>query len=126
MLGLRGLHRRRGELMHWLITALFPDAEQGMQYRMPTYRSGRHFVAWGFRDDCILLVTASAQRVADFRKRHPKVSAAGGTLSFRQSDPFPVDELAAVVRNALAPKLLADKPARPTRRALRRSGRAAS
>jgi hypothetical protein len=69
-------------MMHWLITALFPDAEQGMQYRMPTYKAGRDLVAWGFRSDCILLVTPSAHRIRAFRKRHPKIPASGSTLNF--------------------------------------------
>jgi uncharacterized protein YdhG (YjbR/CyaY superfamily) len=119
ILGLEGLHRQRGEMMHWLITALFPDAEQGMQYRMPTYKAGRDFVAWGFRSDCILLVTPSAHRIRAFRKRHPKIPASGSTLNFRRSDPFPTDDLAKVVRSALAPQAAADKPVRPVARGLR-------
>ncbi|HUF19227.1 MAG TPA: hypothetical protein VMP00_00580 [Burkholderiales bacterium] len=125
MLGLEGLHRQRGEMMHWLITALFPDVEQGLQYRMPTYKAGRDFVAWGFRGDSILLVTPSAQRIRAFRKRHPKIPAAGSTLSVRRSDPFPTDDLAKTVRCALAPQVAADKPVRPTARGLRGQKRGA-
>lgn len=101
---LRGFRLRRGQLIHWLITAMYPDAEQSLDYRMPTYRNGPHYVAWGDHAGYLSVYTCSAQRIAAFRKKHPKIPAGVGCLNFRDSDPFPVDDLAGVVRNALEPK----------------------
>lgn len=101
---LRDLRLRRGQLIHWLITAMFPDAEQSLEYRMPTYRNGPNYVAWGDNVGYLSVYTCSAQRIAAFRKRHPKIPSGVGCLKFRDSDPFPVDDLAGVVRNALEPK----------------------
>lgn len=93
---------------------MFPDAEQSLEYRMSTDRNGPSYVAWGDIADLSVYI-CSAQRIATFRKKHPKIPSGVGCLEFRDSDPFPVDDLAGVMRNALEPK--------PAILALERKGR---
>lgn len=101
---LRDLRLKRGQLIHSLITAMFPDAKQSLDNRMPTYRNGLNNLAWGDNAGYLSASTCSAQRIATLRKKHPKIPSGVGCLKFRDNDPFPVDDLAGVVRNALEPK----------------------
>jgi uncharacterized protein YdhG (YjbR/CyaY superfamily) len=93
----------RGEALDALIRTLAPDAAIDMSYRMPTYRRGEHFVAWASRKRCLSVYTCSAERAAAFRAKWPKIKAGVGCVNFRDTDPFPLDDLKTLVRDALKP-----------------------
>lgn len=95
--------RERALALHGLILSLFPQAAVSMQYRMPTYRLGAHFIAWASTEQHLALYTCSGERIAGFRARHPEVRGGVGCLRFRDSQRLPLADLAQVVRNALAP-----------------------
>jgi len=95
--------RERALALHGLIVSLFPQAEASLAYRMPTYRLGTNFIAWGNMKRHLAVYTCSAERIAGFRARHPEVQGGQGCLRFRDSQRLPLADLALVVRNALAP-----------------------
>lgn len=95
--------RERALALHGLVLSLYPQAAVSMEYRMPTYRLGEHYVAWASQKRHLALYTCSDQRIAGFRARHPEVSAGKGCLRFRDSQRLPLADLAQVVKNALAP-----------------------
>lgn len=95
--------RERGEALDTLIRKLAPKAEIDMSYRMPTYRLGEHFVAWASQKRCLSVYTCSAERSASFRAKWPKIKAGVACVNFKDTDPFPVDDLRTLVRDALKP-----------------------
>ena len=97
------LRRERGEAIDALVRTLAPDATVDMSYRMPTYRRGEHFVAWASQKRCLSVYTCSAERSAAFRASWPKIKAGVGCVNFKDTDPFPIDDLKTLVRDALKP-----------------------
>jgi uncharacterized protein YdhG (YjbR/CyaY superfamily) len=95
--------RERGAALDALIRKLVPKAEADMSYRMPTYRLGEHFVAWASQKRCLSVYTCSAERSASFRARWPDIKAGVGCVNFKDTDPFPLDDLRTLVRDALKP-----------------------
>lgn len=95
--------RERGGAIDALIRTLAPDAAIDMSYRMPTYRRGEHFVAWASQKRCLSVYTCSAERSAAFRAKWPKIKAGVGCVNFKDTDPFPIDDLKTLVRDALKP-----------------------
>jgi len=97
------LRRERGEALDAVIRRLAPEAEAGMGTRMPTYRLGEQFIAWASQKRCLSVYTCSAERSAAFRARWPVLKAGVGCVNFKDTDPFPVDDLKTLVRDALKP-----------------------
>lgn len=95
--------RERGEAIDALIRKLAPDAAIDMSHRMPTYKRGAHFVAWASQKRCLSVYTCSAERSAAFRAKWPKIKAGVGCVNFKDTDPFPLDDLKTLVRDALKP-----------------------
>ncbi len=95
--------RERGEALDALIRKLAPDAAIDMSYRMPTYKRGEHFIAWASQKRCLSVYTCSAERSAGFRAKWPKIKAGVGCVNFKDTDPFPIDDLKTLVRDALKP-----------------------
>lgn len=95
--------RERARALHGLIMHLFPQATVSLAHRVPTYRLGENFIAWGSTQRHLAVYTCSGERIAGFRAQHPEVQAGLGCLRFRDSQRLPLADLAQVVRNALAP-----------------------
>ena len=95
--------RERALALHGLILSLFPQVAVSLEHRMPTYRLGGNFIAWGSMKQHLAVVTCSAERIAGFRARHAEVQGGRGCLRFRDRQRLPLADLAQVVKNALAP-----------------------
>jgi len=95
--------RERGEAIHRLVRKLSPKATCDFSYRMPTYHVGGQFFAWKSQKNYLSVYTCSAERIAAFMKKHPEIPHGAGCINFRDRDPFPVHDLATVIKNALAP-----------------------
>jgi hypothetical protein len=95
--------RIRGEALHRLVLQRFPEGAVGLQHGMLGYRVGDGFPAWGSQKSYLSVYTCSVDRLLRFRSRHPEAKGGIGCLDFRDADAFPVDDLALVVRDALAP-----------------------
>ena len=95
--------RERALALHGLILSLFPQAAVSLEHRMPTYRLGANFIAWGSMQQHLAVYTCSAERIAGFRARHARAQRGLACLRFRDSQRLPLADLAQVVRSALAP-----------------------
>ena len=95
--------RERALALHGLILSMFAQASVSLESRMPTYRLGTNFIAWGSLQRHLAVYTCSGERIAGFRARHPEVRSGRGCLRFRDGQRLPLADLAQVVRNALAP-----------------------
>ena len=95
--------RERALALHGLILSLFPQAAVSLEQRMPTYRLGDNFIAWGSLQQHLAVYACSAERIAGYLARHPEMQAGLGCLRFRDHQRLPLADLAQVVKNALAP-----------------------
>ena len=80
------------------IRAAAPEAEEGISYRVPTYRYHGplvHFAA--FKNHCSLIV-ASARVVEQFRSELEGYEISGTTIQFSAKNPLPADLVARIVR----------------------------
>ena len=93
----------RARTMHRMVRRLFPRAQFSFDYKMPTYRVGDNFLAWGNKKGYFSVYTCSGARIAAFKAKHPDIPSGVGCLNFRDRDKFPLRDLARVVKNALAP-----------------------
>ncbi len=93
----------RGRMVHALVLKRFPDAVMSLDYRMPTYRVGEHFLAWASQKQYVSVYTCSSERIAAFKHGRPDVKSGVGCLNFRDSDALTASELRRVVKGALAP-----------------------
>ena len=88
-----------------LINQLFPEAEESMNHRMPTYNNGKGWVAVGNQKNYISLYTCSADHIKKFKKAHPVFKTGKTCINFLDGDEIPVDALKSVITSAMkAPK----------------------
>jgi len=72
-----------------------------MHYKMPTYRAGEGWVAIANQKRYVSLYTCSPWHLVAFKARHPGIKTGKGCINLRDQDPFPIDDLAAVIRHAM-------------------------
>lgn len=89
-----------GEL-HALVLALYPDAELGLSWGMPTYRSGDGWVSVGNQKHYVSLYICGADHLAEFKERQPGVKTGKGCINFKPSEPLPLADLETVIRSAM-------------------------
>ena len=88
--------------LHRLIMATCPDAEVGLSYGMPTYRTGgRRLNIGAWKHGLSLYV--SPRRDGGFSARHPELAAGKGTIKIRPADAaaIPDTEWQDLIRAAL-------------------------
>ena len=83
------------------IRSLYPAANESMKYKMPTYESGKGWVAAANQKNYISLYTCSPEHIKDFKKKHPKIKTGKGCINFKDSDEIPVKDLKLVIKKAM-------------------------
>jgi uncharacterized protein YdhG (YjbR/CyaY superfamily) len=92
--------RERLLALHELIVRTLPAAELSLGYRMPTYKTASGWVAIANQKSYVSLYTCSAAHIADFKAKHSQLKTGTGCINFRDKDPLPMQDIAAVVRHA--------------------------
>ena len=93
--------RARVDTLRDLIRRLYPDAEESMDYKMPTFRQGEGWVAVANQKQYVSLYTCSAEHLAPFKQKHPKINTGKGCIRFRDRDELPLDDLEQVITSAM-------------------------
>ncbi len=83
-----------------LILGLYPDAEESMEYRMPTYRTRDGWVAVANQKQYVSLYTCDARHLASFKAAYPQIKTGKGCINLRDREPLPEEEIKAVIRSA--------------------------
>jgi hypothetical protein len=91
-------HRPLFDRLQALILGLYPQAEVGISYGIPTYRVGGRRVYLGLWKGGVSL---HAVDVAPFKQRHPAIKTGKGSLNFKLTDTLPEAEVQDVIRAAL-------------------------
>jgi len=84
-----------------IIKSLYPLAVESMRYKMPTYELGGGWVAVANQKNYISVYTCSAEHIANFKKKYPKIKTGKGCINFRDNDEIPKHELEAVIKSAI-------------------------
>lgn len=95
----------RFNAIYYLIIKLFPDAEQSMKYKMPTFELGEHWIALANQKSYLSVYTCNHQHLADFQKKYPKIKTGKGCINIKDNDLFELDDLTSVITNALSVSL---------------------
>lgn len=84
-----------------LIKTLYPNAEESMRYKMPTYELGNGWVAIANQKNYISLYTCSPEHIASFKQKHPKIKTGKGCINFKDNDEIPHEDLKLVIKSAI-------------------------
>ena len=84
-----------------LIKRLYPDAEESMKYKMPTYTTDTGWVAVANQKSYVSLYTCDAEHLVAFKAAHPSIKTGKGCINFRDRDPIPLEDLEAVIHSAI-------------------------
>jgi len=87
-----------------LITSMYPQAEETMKYKMPTYHQGKGWVALANQKNYISLYTCSAEHLENFKKKYPGIKTGKGCINFRDRDEIPLNDLGSVIESAMLNK----------------------
>lgn len=93
--------RARFESIRKLIRKRFPEAEESMRYKMPTFEYETGWIALANQKNYISVYTCMAAHIADFKRRHPAIKTGTGCINFRDGDEIPLRDLEQVIANAL-------------------------
>jgi uncharacterized protein YdhG (YjbR/CyaY superfamily) len=88
-----------------LILNMYPEVEQSMKYKMPTFSLGKHWIALANQKNYLSIYTCSADHLAAFKKMHPKIKTGKGCINIKDNDQFELDDLTSVIRSALTVNL---------------------
>jgi uncharacterized protein YdhG (YjbR/CyaY superfamily) len=87
--------------LHTFIMKLYPDADTGLSWGMPTYRSGDGWVSIANQKRYISLYTCGAEHLAAFRKLQPGVRTGKGCINLKPTEPLPLADPESVIRSAM-------------------------
>jgi len=93
--------KERFEKLVETIKRLYPEVEESMQYRMPTYRHGNGWVAAANQKQYLSLYTCSAEHIARFKYGNPAIKTGKGCINFRDNDDIPIADTEQVIVSAL-------------------------
>ena len=93
--------RERLLVLMQLIKQLYPDAQESMQYKMPTYTSANGWVAVANQKSYVSLYTCAAKHLVSFKAAHPKIKTGTGCINFRDKDSIPLSDLELVIHSAM-------------------------
>ena len=91
-------HRPLFDRLQALILGLYPDAEIGLSYGIPTYKVGRRRVYLGLWKGGVSL---HAVAVEPFKQRHPSIKTGRGSLNFKLTDDVPEADVREVIQEAI-------------------------
>lgn len=84
-----------------LILSLYPEIEENMKYRMPTYTTSTGWVSVASQKSYISLYTCNASHIKRFKERYPEIKTGKGCINFRDNDSFPLEEIGEVLKKAV-------------------------
>ena len=87
--------------LHALIMGLYPDAEVGISYGIPTYKAKGGRVGLGYWKDGISFFPFGGKYLDEFRAKYPAIKTGKGTINFKLTDKIPVGALKKIIKLAI-------------------------
>ena len=84
-----------------MILDLYPRAEIGIAYGVPTYGTKPARVGLGYWKDGVSFYPYSGSALDEFRKANPTIKTTKGAINFRVSDRVPVAALKTLIRQRM-------------------------
>jgi len=94
----RTLFRR----LETIILGLYPRAEIGLAYGVPTYGTKPGRVGLGYWKDGVSFYPYSGSALDEFRAKYPAFKTTKGSINFRVTDKIPVAALKKLIRHAMS------------------------
>lgn len=96
---------KRFQAISSLIVKLFPNVEQSMKYKMPTFEVNEHWIALANQKNYLSIYTCNALHLISFQKKHPEIKTGKGCINIKDNDQFEIDDLISVITSALSVNL---------------------
>ena len=80
---------------------LYPDCEETMKYKMPTFEFNGNWISVANQKKYISVYTCGEHCLKEFKKLHPKIKTGKGCINFKDSDSIPYGDLEIVIKTAL-------------------------
>lgn len=90
--------------IHHLIVSMYPQVEQSLLYKIPTYTLGENWVAIGSQKAHYGVYTCSSTVIQSYLVKHPEIDAGKGCLRFRDTQKVVIADLRLVIQAALTLK----------------------
>jgi uncharacterized protein YdhG (YjbR/CyaY superfamily) len=84
-----------------MILELYPRAEIGIAYGVPTYGTKPARVGLGYWKEGVSFYPYSGSALDAFRKAHPAIKTTKGSINFKVSDRVPVAALKKLIRQRM-------------------------
>jgi uncharacterized protein YdhG (YjbR/CyaY superfamily) len=84
-----------------MILELFPRAEIGIAYGVPTYGTKPARVGLGYWKDGVSFYPYSGSALDEFCRANPTIKTTKGTINFKSSDKVPVAALKKLIRQRM-------------------------
>ena len=84
-----------------LIMGMYPDAEVGISYGIPTYKAKRGRVGLGYWKDGVSFFPFGGKYLDEFRAKYPAIRTGKGTINFKLTDRIPVAALKKIIKLAI-------------------------
>ena len=87
--------------LHALIMGMYPDAEVGISYGIPTYKAKAGRVGLGYWKDGVSFFPFGGKYLDEFRAKYPAIKTGKGTINFKLTDKIPVAALKKVIKHSI-------------------------
>jgi uncharacterized protein YdhG (YjbR/CyaY superfamily) len=89
------------EKLQTLILRLYPDAEERLSYKIPTYKGTSGWVALGYWKGGVSLYTNGPHHIEKFRTEDPSIKTGKVSINFKITDTVLDEALEAVIHHAM-------------------------
>lgn len=87
--------------LHTLIMELYPQAEVGMSYKMPTYKAKGGWLALANQKKYLSLYTCGEHHIAAFKEKYPHIKTGKGCINLTPNTQVTDAALKQVIRHAI-------------------------
>jgi uncharacterized protein YdhG (YjbR/CyaY superfamily) len=84
-----------------IILDLYPRAEIGIAYGVPTYGTKPARVGLGYWKEGVSFYPYSGSALGEFRKKYPTIKTTKGAINFKTTDKVPLSALKALIRQSM-------------------------
>ncbi|XDD50747.1 DUF1801 domain-containing protein [Leptospira sp. WS92.C1] len=95
--------KRLLSLRTWIVDS-FPEIQESMKYRMPTYQLEENWIAFASQKNYISIYLCDANFLKDLKRKFPTLITGKACLNIKDNDPFPFNEIQTSIRLILKSK----------------------
>jgi uncharacterized protein YdhG (YjbR/CyaY superfamily) len=96
-----GERRALFDRLEKIVLDMYPRAEVGIAYGVPTYGTKPARVGLGYWKEGVSFYPYSGSALSEFRRKHPTIKTTKGSVNFKVTDRLPVAAIKKLIRQAM-------------------------